>query len=280
VTLRRVMDWFRRHERAVGVGVTVSAFALLAIAVVIGVAIFTRMPPPTGGVSPSSEPSTSAVPSPSIGATPISVPTATAVPTPGFEAPPGILPPNSLAVVVVDALHVRSEPRLDAEVVATLPADTVVELSLGWIGPTVADGIDWYPVVYQGDLAGYAAAGADGERYLELAPPRCEGGDPDLAALVRLTAWERLACFGDRSLTVIGTFGCPVCGIAYPVGGYEPHWLASPDNLNYLGIGGEGGLRPTELILHFPPEAGLDRPPNASILRVIGTSAIRHPAPA
>jgi len=152
-------------------------------------------------------------------------------------------------------------------VVATLPADTVVELSLGSIA---VDGLDWYAVVYHGDLGGYVAAGADGNRYLELAPPRCEEGDPDLQALVRLTAWERLACFGNRSLTVTGTFGCPVCGIAYPRGGYEPHWLASPDNLNYLGTGRVCDLCPAELILHFSPEAGLDRPPNASILRVTG----------
>jgi hypothetical protein len=265
-----VTGWFRRNQRAVGIGVTVSALALLGIAVVLGWAMFTRMPPSSAGPGSSSEPSASALPSPSAEVTPTPEPTATAEPTPGFEAPAGILPPNSLAVVVVDALHVRSEPRLDADVLATLPADTVVELSLGWIGPTAVDGIDWYAVVYYGDFGGYVAAGADGDRYLELAPPRCEEGEPDLAAVVLITEWERLACFGDRSLTVTGTYGCVPCGIAYPRGGYEPHWLASPDNLNYLGSGRVFDLGPAELILHFSPESGLDVPPNASILRVTG----------
>jgi len=264
------MTWFDTHQRAVGIGVTVSALALLGIAVVLGWAMFTRVPPSTAGPGSSNEPSPSSVPSPSAEITPSPEPSATPVPTPGFEAPAGILPPNSLAVVVVDALHVRSEPRLDADVLATLPADTVVELSLGWIGPIAVDGIDWYAVVYSGDFGGYVAAGADGVRYLELAQPRCDEGEPDLAAVVLITAWERLACFGDRSLTFTGTYGCPVCGIAYPRGGYEPRWLASPDNLNYLGSGRVFDLGPAELILHFSPESGLGAPPNASILRVTG----------
>ena len=62
----------------------------------------------------------------------------------------------------------------------------------------------------------------------------------------------------------------PVCGIAYPVGGYEPPWLASPNNLDYLSIGWSSGLNLSQLILHFPPAEGFDRPPNASILQVTG----------
>jgi hypothetical protein len=166
--------------------------------------------------------------------------------------------------VIVDALQVREQPGLNAAVVDTLPAGTVVELASGYTDPVGVDGIDWYHVAYNGGaLAGSAAGGVGGDRYLELLPPRCEDGDPDLAALMRLTAWERLACFGDRVLTVTGTYGCPVCGIPYPRGGYEPAWLANPDNLNYLVW--QGGIT-----LHFPPAAGLDTPPNASIVQVTG----------
>jgi hypothetical protein len=184
-------------------------------------------------------------------------------PTPGFEAPAGILPPNSRAVVIVDALQVREQPGLNAAVEDTLPEGTVVELALGWTDPVEVDGIDWYHVDYNGALAGSVAGGVGGDRYLELLPPRCEGGDPDLAAL-DLTDWERLACLGSRPLTVIGTFGCYACGIPYPRGGYEPRWLASPDTLSYLDWQGGG------VVLHFPPEAGLNFPPNASIMRVTG----------
>src|SRR4029079_3288342 len=121
------------------------------------------------------------------------------------------------AVVIVDALQVRDGAGLDAPVLDTLAADTVVALARGWIGPVTVDGIDWYHVTYDGESEGTVAAGVGADRYLELLPPRCEDGDPDLAA-VRVTEWERLACFGNRSLTVTGTYGCAACGIAYPRG--------------------------------------------------------------
>lgn len=255
--------WFHQHQRATGIGIAALALILLGIAGFLGWAMFTRVPSPTVHLGSSSKPSASAVSSPSVGATPTSEPTATPAPTPGFEAPAGILPPNSRAVVVVDALQVREQPGLNAAVVDTLPAGTVVELAIGYIDPEAVDGIDWYHVHYSSDLFGSVAGGVGGDRYLELLPARCEDGDPDLAALMNLTAWERLACFGDRSITVTSTYGCPVCGIPYPRGGYEPAWLANPDTLAYFGW-------PDAITLHLRPEAGLIFPPNASILRVTG----------
>ena len=217
----------------------------------------------TTSPSASSEASEPAISTPTSEALAPSAPSPSSAPgpTPAFEAPDDILPPGSRAIVTLDGLRIRSAPGLDAVVYATLAADTVVEVG-SW-GPTVVDGIDWYWVVHHDAvLAGYAAAGSGEDRYLELLPPRCEAGEPDLAALVRLMPWERLACFGDRSLTVTGTYGCPVCGEWIP-GSYEPSWLANPQNLNYLGW-------PEAIALHFPPEAGLNAPPNASIVRVTG----------
>jgi hypothetical protein len=257
------MAWVHQHQRAAGVGLTVSALALFGIAVLIGWAIVTGLPP-TAGVGPSTEPSASATPSAAARATPTSEPTATTVPTPAFMAPDDILPPRSRAAVTLDGLRVREQPGLNAAVVDTLPAGTVIDVT-GWWGPIVVDGIDWYSVFYDGRRkSGYAAAGSDGNRYLELLPPRCEDGEPDLAALLRITEWEQLACFGDRSLTVTGTYGCLVCG-SYMPGRYEPMWLAFPGLLSYLGSSPDAVLT-----LHFPPEAGLESPPNASIVRVTG----------
>ncbi|MGZ8563199.1 MAG: SH3 domain-containing protein, partial [Candidatus Limnocylindria bacterium] len=96
-------------------------------------------------------------------------------------------------------LRVREAPGLAAKVLDSLPAGTIVELGGSW-GPIDVDRIAWYQVLYGEDLkAGYVAGGSGADRYLELLPPRCEGGEPDLATLLRLTDWERVACYGDRS---------------------------------------------------------------------------------
>jgi len=247
------------RQRSAVPWIVVAVVAVLAVvATLLTVGLLSNLPTGSDPTAPASSGASS-----SASATPTSEPTATPEPTPGFEAPAGILPPNSRAIVIVDALQVREYPGLDAAVVDTLPAGTVVELALGWIDPVAVDGIDWYHVVYDADSAGSLAAGVGGDRYLELLPARCEDGDPDLAALMRITAWERLACFGDRALTVTGTYGCPVCGIAYPVEGYEPAWLADPDNLNFLDL--HAGFT-----LHFQPAMPLEIIPNASIVRVTG----------
>jgi hypothetical protein len=250
-------DLRRRATTWMVLGVVV---ALAAVATLLAVNLMGDLPAETG-----QKPTESLVASQTSGpsGTPTLEPTATPEPTPGFEAPAGILPPNSRAVVVVDALQVREQPGLNAAVVDTLPAGTVVELAFGYTGPVAVDEIDWYHVVYNSNSVGSVAAGVGADRYLELVPARCEGGDPDLAALIRITAWERLACFGDLALTITGTYGCPVCGIAYPKGGYEPAWLANPDTLAYFGW-------PDAMTLHLKPESGLKLPPNGSILRATG----------
>jgi hypothetical protein len=116
-----------------------------------------------------------------------------------------------------------------------------------------------------GETRGSAAVLLDGTRYLELAPARCPAGfDPDLAGLMSISEWEQLACFGDRSLTVVGTYGCPICGDLVP-GSYSPAWLALPSLISYLGSGAT-----PPLVLHFSPQSGLEPPPNASIARVTG----------
>jgi Bacterial SH3 domain len=249
----RLAAWFGRHERAMGIALTVSALALLAMAVVLGWAMFARGKPSTADLGSSSEPSVSASAASALAASA----SATPVPTPAFKVPAGILPPNSRAVVTLDGLRVRQRPGLNETVLDTLPAGTVVEVD-GW-GPKVVDGIDWYDVSYDDHPPGYAAVGAGEIRYLELLPSRCIAGEPDLAALKRLTAWEQLACFGKRSLTVTGTYGC-ICGLYYPAdANFEPSWLAGA-SLAWFG----------EVTLRLPPEAGLHFPPLGSILRVTG----------
>lgn len=233
------------------------ATALMCIGCTAPAALESQSPSDTPAVSASPSASATAVPPPSA----TSNPSATPAPAIAFEAPNGILPPESRAVVVVDALQLRAGPGLSESVIATLSATTVVELD--WTGPATVDGLDWY-LLSSGDQNGFAVAESGGDRYLELAPPRCVEPEADLAALTNITAWERLACFGDRSMTVVGTYGCPVCG-SYLPGTYSPEWLA-PGRLSYLTSSQDA--RP--LVLHFAPDSGLQAPPNASIVRATG----------
>jgi hypothetical protein len=195
-----------------------------------------------------------------------SVPIGTPAPSLGFEAPDGILPPWSTAVVVVDALQVRAEPGFNGPVHATASAGEVF-LVIG--GPEVVDGLDWYRLFLIPDALTWAAAGSGADRYLELVPPNCPEADPDLAAVVLMTPWEQLACFGERPLTFEGTYGCAGCGgTAEPAGEFEPAWLAYPMNFDWLFpdyASGSGYLE-----LRFAPDSGLERPSQGAIVRVTG----------
>jgi hypothetical protein len=85
--------------------------------------------------------------------------------------------------------------------------------------------------------------------------------------LTKLSGWERLACFGDRPLTVVGTWGCPYCD-GTTGGTYEPMWLANPQNFSLLSVR-FGVANP--IVLRFPPASGLQYPTvGGSILRVGG----------
>jgi hypothetical protein len=232
-----------------------------------------------------SEPATPSASAPSPTPTPTSEPSPTPVPTLAFDAPAGVLPPRSLAVVAVDGLRIREQASLTGHVVASAGAGDVVYRAFA--GPVVADGVDWYEVVFlagyrdwpvfptpvpgasgiPGLVHGWAAIGSGEARYLELQPPRCPTADPDLAGLARLTEWEQLACFGDRPLTLVGTYGCGGCG-GTSAGTFEPLWLAIPWDGSFLSVDPSVSLGP--LVLHFAPQAGIERPATASILRVTG----------
>ena len=78
----------------------------------------------------------------------------------------------------------------------------------GWFGPIRRDGLDWYKLgsATVGDLDAWAAAGSGSDRYLELVPSECPAADSDLTTVIGMDSdWDRLACFGDRSLTLEGT---------------------------------------------------------------------------
>jgi len=179
---------------------------------------------------------------------------------------PETLAPDAWAIVTVDELRVRSEPRL-----ASLPIDALAagdRVFIG-IGPFAVDGQWWYAISYGTDFAtarrtgwpasGYVAAGEAERRFLELAPVTCEGGDAGLAAILELPPHERASCLGDRELQLEGDLVTPelgpdgTCILMGDIPPWEPRWLT-------FGCGGlqpEGqGTSPSEpLILHA--EAGV-----------------------
>ena len=225
-------------------------------------------PPPRA--TPSVRPSASGTP-PSVAPTPTATfgPTAAPAQSLAFEAPDGFLPPNSLVTVVVDQLQLRTEPGLAASVQGTAVRGERFSVA-AYFGPVVRDGLDWYKLrpATVGDLDAWAAAGSGEDRYLEVVAPICPAG-PDLATLINEIPndWDRLACFGDRSLTLEGTYGCGGCGGTTP-GDFEPLWLAYPMNFTFLWADFQARLGPLEM--RVAPESGLELPEPGSILRVTG----------
>jgi hypothetical protein len=159
-------------------------------------------------------------------------------------APVDVLPPGATARVVTDALRIRAAPSTTSDELATLTAGDVVYTTPGVAGsgarvpPHSAEGYEWYLVHHipgivdwpvlegsEAEVIGWMAAGSGEERYVDLVPPECPD-EPGLADLVAMTPYERVACLGDRTITVEGTFGCPYCDSAAHPGTFEPSWLA------------------------------------------------------
>lgn len=219
--------------------------------------------------APSAIASASPTPSaPTATTSPSIQPTPALAPALAFEAPDDTLPPASIVVVVVDVLQLRGGPGLSAAVVGTAPRGTHFYL-LHVFGPVLADGLDWYRLTTAGDSVLWAAAGSGADRYLEVVPPECPAGEPDLATLVSmLNDWDRLSCFGDRSLTVEGTYGCPgMCGPMI-AGDFQPTWLTFPFSDHQLML--DYPSSPEYLEMRVPPEALPDVPVEGSIVRVTG----------
>ena len=185
----------------------------------------------------------------------------------------GILPPDSIAVVMVDGLRVRDAPSLAGGIVASFPAGTRVAVpgNPSSLGPLTADGYDWYLVVHREveddpatETLGYAAAGDPAAPFLATLKPRC-----DRAAHITLTGYERLACLGGGQVTIEGTYGCGECGGLAP-GTFVPEWLAHPIFPPLPVLTAKPGTGIGRIDIHFPPEAGLAYPDEGSIIRLVG----------
>ena len=214
------------------------------------------------------------------------------------DPPPDLLPPGSLALVTADGLRVRGGPPGSPEheeVRATLNAGDMVLVDwspLAYISPSESpDGGGWYSVhvggssvmsYIDGGVNGWVAAGDEGLEYFEHVPPRCTserdlehmiyptftGGDQEELT----TAWERLACNGDRELELTGVLDyiCPEGSISpYQ---FDPH-LAHPQWCTALfidAIDADGKFQYGHgLIVRFPEFAPSDLT-RGDVLRIQG----------
>ena len=242
---------------------------------------------PSSVASPSaSGASVSAAPSASATTAPSGEPAASGSAAPVVTAPEGVIPPGSAVRVLADGLRMRDAPSTDAALVETLPAAQLLVVGYapqrGDFGPVSADGFDWYPVIRLSDLTelpplsdgpvstesafGWVAGGDATEAYVELVAPRCAARPVDLATLEAMLPWEHLACFGNESITVEGTFGCGGCGGLFP-GTFEPIWIAHPNNFNLLSVDANARIGPFSI--RVAPD-GPEQPEVASIIRVTG----------
>ena len=151
---------------------------------------------------------------------------------------PEVLPPEAWAIVAVDELRVRSEPRLASPPVDALGAGDRIYIG---VGPFAVDGQWWYSVNYGSDFltarragwprTGFVAAGEAESPYLEVAPVACDDPAPDLESILALTPYERATCLGGRELTLEGHLMPPelgpegTCMFMGEIPAWEPRWL-------------------------------------------------------
>ena len=243
---------------------------------------------PVGSASPGS--SVAGSPLPSGSAPPQSLSPSVAPSTsPGPPSAFQVLPPGSAVEVLAAELNLRRNPTTSARRIELLEAGDLLVISpsdfvIAGYGPIVGEGYTWYPVmkidVFDGDgkldplpthpipigaelVAGWIATDDGTDRYVRQLEPRC-ASTVDLINVSGMLPAERLACFGGAPIVLEGTFGCGGCGGAI-AGVFEPAWLASPQNFDFLSVDVSDGFGP--LGLRFRP-SGPARPAAGSIIRV------------
>ena len=235
----------------------------------------------TAASSPSIRASGTGAASVAVSATAVASASTVTGPPPVVARPTDMLPPGAAARVAVEVLRIRESPATDARVLDQLSAGQLVLVGAAGIpdGPISGGGFAWYPVQRLGDLTelpalpgelpadgviGWAAAGDAEVAYLELVAERCPARPASLATVAAMLPWERLACFGNESLTLDGVMGCPGCGGA-AAGTFEPAWLASP--MSGVPISVDPAVRIGPLTALLKPD-GPALPANGSIVHL------------
>lgn len=285
-------------RRAPTVIAVIVVLILGVVAATLAVMLLTRgdgsvaMPSASASATASRPPtSTSDTPSPSLAPEPSDGTSA----APSAEAsalarPSDVLPLGSELRVTADSLRIRQGPGVERPITGVVNAGDLLFLTgveNPRLAPITADGFAWYPVAFMpgysgwpiepadsdGRVVGWIAAESASESFVELVVPQCPDSVSDLAAVVALTPYERVACFGDETLTLEGTYGCPFCDSLTQPYVTDPAWLA--EWTLYLDMlvpsWGEYPPFPGSIVMATPPDVepiGPDR--RGSVLRVTG----------
>ncbi|HET7494484.1 MAG TPA: zf-HC2 domain-containing protein [Candidatus Limnocylindrales bacterium] len=239
----------RRIERAAGARpqrttwswylAAAALVALLAASIAVVGAIRDRQDRDLGNVMPTPSPSWSVAPSPSPSSS-VDPDVIELDPPSGVLADVGpALPRDSLAVVSVRNLRLRSQPFVGAASIKYEPFLQPGDRLFIVDGPVIGHNYEWYQVAAwrpgaktpSWPVGWVARAGHDAEVWLRPTTAECPSRPIDLAALQALAPAERLACFGSEPIAVraIVMHGppddCAASRADCPVG---PGWLAQP----------------------------------------------------
>lgn len=234
---------------------------------------------PVGSAEPSSGPSLS----------PTAVPSATPAPSAPTSA---AIPVGRIAVVVTNDLRVRSKPRVAADSKLQTPLLDKGRAVYVVAGPVEASGFAWYQVAPMRADDGFidlpfgwvAAAGKDGEPWVEGDGYRCPSQPTGVSAFLAVPALAGLACFGKHDLSISGLLARPEATCGVDIGWtIAPEWLGStcPQPMFYLADATKAEasinlvLNPGIDVRHLDP--GVE-PPDWIAVRVTGHFDVRAAA--
>ena len=179
---------------------------------------------------------------PTLAPTPTPVPTASTMPSPSARD----LTADTVAVTLVDALRVRSEPNTGDDSLKYEPLLPLGSQLYVLQGPVSASGYAWYEVVPMAspDLpSGWvASADRDGEPWIAADDFDCPPLPTDFRSLAALPPGVGLACFPRVPITVEARLISCNCNIDGPW--YTPFWFHLSDNPDLLVEPGVASVPP------------------------------------
>jgi hypothetical protein len=178
--------------------------------------------------------------------------------TPAPATTPIALAPGSLVEVLFPGVNFYLTPDRNGDMLSDLPHGERL-----WIvdGPTPAGGESWYRVQWQptptyDGIPGWMPDTLDGHPVVEPVALRCPSSIRDVVDLVDLVAAERLACFGDRPITLGPVTLRGGVDKTSPATG-SPAWLADSATIAMFGSAGPQGVEGPLLVRAEPDLATL-----------------------